>query len=148
MLDSLFLDTNIILYLSLIPKNELDRQKKKIAEDIFSQSNSMIVISTQVLNEASNVLLKKSSFTKREIIEFLHELIADTFVVPMSSDITFNAIEISTQYKFSFYDSLIVASALSADCSSLITEDLQNQQVISFQDCEIQIINPFQEVVL
>jgi len=46
------------------------------------------------------------------------------------------------------YDSLIISTALSADCYRVITEDLQDQQVIVYQDKRVQIVNPFQSNAL
>jgi predicted nucleic acid-binding protein len=44
------------------------------------------------------------------------------------------------RYKFSFCDSVIVASALHAGCTVLYSEDLQDGQVI---DKQLRITNPF-----
>jgi predicted nucleic acid-binding protein len=142
-----FIDTNIIVYQFLEPIKLSDRPKHLTAIEIL-QNPELVCISTQALNELSNVLLKRYALKKEIVIGFLQELVSDTEVVRIEPIHIFNAIEISTKYKFSFYDCLIVATALSADCSTLITEDLQNQQVISYQDRQIQIINPFQELAL
>ena len=45
------------------------------------------------------------------------------------------------RYKFSFYDSVIAASALHAGCKILYSEDLQDGQVI---DKQLRITNPFE----
>ena len=52
------------------------------------------------------------------------------------------ALEISSRWQFSFYDSLIIAAALSAKCNILYTEDLQHDQEIE----NLKILNPFFEV--
>ncbi len=44
------------------------------------------------------------------------------------------------RYRFSYFDSLILASALTANCQILYSEDLQHGQVI---DGRLTIINPF-----
>ena len=46
----------------------------------------------------------------------------------------------SGRYGFSIYDSMILASALRADCQVVFTEDLQHGQVI---EDRLKIINPF-----
>ena len=46
------------------------------------------------------------------------------------------------RYKFSFYDSVIVASALHARCKILYSEDLQHGQVIEKQ---LRVTNPFED---
>lgn len=50
-----------------------------------------------------------------------------------------NALDIRARSRFGFYDSLIVAAALSAGCSRLLTEDLQNGQRIE----GLEVSNPF-----
>ena len=44
-----------------------------------------------------------------------------------------------TQHGFSFYDSLIVASALEAGCVRLYSEDMQHGQRVE----QLTIVNPF-----
>jgi predicted nucleic acid-binding protein len=48
--------------------------------------------------------------------------------------------EIAERYRFSFYDSVIIASALLAGCKTLYSEDLQHRQTI---DKQLTVINPF-----
>jgi predicted nucleic acid-binding protein len=50
------------------------------------------------------------------------------------------AMSIRDRYRFSWWDSLIVASALQAGCDELCTEDLQHGQII---DNRLSIVNPF-----
>ena len=50
------------------------------------------------------------------------------------------ALRIVMQYKFTYWDSLIIASALENNCSILYTEDMQDGQVI---DDKLKIVNPF-----
>jgi predicted nucleic acid-binding protein len=49
------------------------------------------------------------------------------------------ALRISARYQYSFFDSLIIASALSAQCLRLLSEGLQHGQNIE----GLEIINPF-----
>jgi len=49
-------------------------------------------------------------------------------------------LKISAQYGFSFWNSMIVSSALINHCSILYSEDLQHNQII---ENRLQIINPF-----
>jgi predicted nucleic acid-binding protein len=50
------------------------------------------------------------------------------------------ALDIRERYSFSWYDSLIVAAALEANCDTLYSEDMQNSQVINGR---LSIVNPF-----
>jgi predicted nucleic acid-binding protein len=59
---------------------------------------------------------------------------------PVNTSIIKKAIDIKSKYKFSFWDSLIVASALENKCGILYTEDLQHGQVI---ETNLKVVNPF-----
>jgi predicted nucleic acid-binding protein len=50
------------------------------------------------------------------------------------------ALDIVGRYGFSWFDSLIVATALDAGCDTLYTEDLQHGQVI---EGKLTVTNPF-----
>lgn len=50
--------------------------------------------------------------------------------------------KITKQYKYSIWDSLIIASALESNCSVLYTEDMQDGQII---DGKLTIVNPFEQ---
>jgi predicted nucleic acid-binding protein len=50
------------------------------------------------------------------------------------------ALVLAQKYKYSYYDSLILAAALSAGCETLATEDMQHGQVI---EGALTINNPF-----
>jgi len=50
------------------------------------------------------------------------------------------ALAFARKYKFSYYDSLILAAALSAGCETLATEDMQNGQLVEDM---LTIRNPF-----
>ena len=56
-----------------------------------------------------------------------------------SIDLYHLALEIAKRWKYGFYDSLIIAGALQANCTILYSEDLQNKQIIR----DLQIINPY-----
>lgn len=51
-----------------------------------------------------------------------------------------SASDLRTQYSLSFWDNLIIASALEAEVSTLYSEDMQDGLIISEQ---IEIVNPF-----
>jgi predicted nucleic acid-binding protein len=60
-------------------------------------------------------------------------------VVQVDVSMIMSAIKISQSLKFSFWDSLIIESAISAGARILYSEDLQHGQTID----ELQIINPY-----
>jgi len=52
-------------------------------------------------------------------------------------------IKISARYGFTFWDSMILASALENNCSVLYSEDMHHNQII---EGSLQIINPFENL--
>ena len=143
MKDKHFFDTNIFIYSLLEAENERDKAKNEIALSLVEQEDIEIIISNQVLNEVSNILLKKSDFTKNQIVETLQWMLDTLTLVNFTPNITLNAVDIVERYQFSFYDSLIISSALAADCDYLITEDLQDNQIITYSTRQLKVINPF-----
>lgn len=132
MIDSTFVDSNIWIYLL-----SDDKFKKSKALTLLRQKPT---ISTQVLSENANVCLKKLKLSHQDIFQHLQELTFYCQVVEISSTFIFDALRISAEYKYSFYDSLIVATALNTSCEVLYSEDLQHNQNI---DKKLKILNPF-----
>jgi len=63
-------------------------------------------------------------------------------VVPLTLEIHQRGLQVAERYGFSFYDALIVAAAIDSGCTLLMTEDLQNGQVI---DSTLSVRNPFRD---
>jgi predicted nucleic acid-binding protein len=61
--------------------------------------------------------------------------------VPLTLETHDSALRIVTQYGYHMYDSLVIAAALKASCSTLYSEDMQDGQVID----GLTIRNPFRE---
>lgn len=98
-------------------------------------------ISVQVLNEFTNVSLRKRRLPWTEIEEAL-VIIQSLVATVRSIDVEMHrsARDIARRYKLGFYDALIVAVALLDECDTLYTEDMQHGLVI---DNRLTIINPF-----
>ena len=136
-----FIDTNIWLY-RLFDDQRIEAQererKQNIAISITNQSNLMI--STQVINEISVNLIKKAKFDENQIKAVIQSLYNRCQVLEFSLTILESASDLRLNYNLSFWDSLIVASALSGGGNTLYSEDMQNGLIISQQ---LTIINPF-----
>ncbi|MBU3699696.1 MAG: PIN domain-containing protein [Candidatus Kapabacteria bacterium] len=127
-----FVDTNVLLYLLAE-----DDRKASIAETILKKRPT---ISVQVLNELASVATRKFGMSLDEVLEFEQAITAHCTVESLSIDHHDLALSIAKRHGFSIYDSLIVASALIADCRTLSTEDLQHGQVIMTQ---LKVKSPF-----
>ena len=132
--DKVFLDTNILVYSYSF--TELDKQK--ISRKLIEETDSYI--STQVLQELVNTLTKKFGKTWKEAKEVVIESGKNNKVFSNESKTISDACLIAEKYQYSFYDSLIISSALSCNCKTLFSEDLQNGQVI---EGNLKIVNPF-----
>jgi len=129
---SIFLDTNILIYIF-----DKDIKKKSIAKNFLKE---IPTISIQVCNEISNILLKKYSFRETDVRDVLNKIVYHSIVKEINLDDINLALDLKERYRYSYYDSLIIASALNANCSILYSEDLQhNQQIFD----KLKIVNPF-----
>lgn len=135
MRDKVFIDTNIVVY--LYSSDELVK-KDRVEKIIDSHSN--IFISTQVINEFINVMHKKRSISLEHIAKAIQELTNYVEIATITTSTIHQALSIAKYYKYSYFDSLIIASALEHQCSLLYTEDMHHQQII---ENSLQIINPF-----
>jgi len=127
-----FFDTNVLLYLLSADPVMADRAEQALAEGG--------IISVQVLNEFASVASRKLRMSHAEIRDFLETIRAVVAVEPLSLATHDSALTLAERYGFSFYDSLIVASALLAGCERLYSEDLQDGQII---EQRLQVRNPF-----
>lgn len=135
-----FIDSNIWLY----ALNNLGNDPRclKSKQFILSIPKEKISVSIQVINEVSINLIKKYKFKEKDIQDFIKDCYDDYYVQDSNMlEVLTKASEIRIKYKLSFWDSLIVSSALKSGCKELISEDLQNDLKIYNK---LTIRNPFQ----
>jgi len=137
MKDSFFCDSNILLYAF----SNQDLNKKKIASKILLDERC--VISVQVINEVSNIMIKKLNFSNSQIENFIHSCYKRYVVVSLDETVFAKACEIRENYNISYYDSLIVSSSINASCNILYSEDMHHNLKIDL----LTIINPFKEII-
>ncbi|MFN6517219.1 MAG: PIN domain-containing protein [Nostoc sp. CreGUA01] len=136
-----FVDTNVWLYrLFDDQKIEVAERERKRNIAISITDTEGIIISTQVVNEISNNLLKKAAFNEEQVKAVIQSLYRRCTVVEFNLTIFESASNLRSRFNFSFWDSLIVACALAAGTSILYSEDMQDGLVV---DSQLQIVNPF-----
>ncbi|MDR1785173.1 MAG: PIN domain-containing protein [Spirochaetaceae bacterium] len=120
-----FFDTNIIVY----GYSDDDPVKKRKAVQTLNEYHSFI--STQVLNEFCNVCIRDLERSESEIQECIDELqtICDLYITDANT--VARALKIRARYRYSYYDCLILASALECGCAYLFSEDMRDGQVIA-----------------
>ncbi len=129
-----FLDSNIMIY--VYSQDEPEKQQRALE---CARSGSPW-ISTQVLNETANTLRRKFLLDYSQIRAVVDELTEQLQVVTVSINTIRNALAIAERYQYSYFDSLIIASALEVGCAHLYSEDLQDGQQIGNR---LTIVNPF-----
>ena len=139
MSDKYFLDTNIFIYsFDVQYPGKRDRARTLIKTAL---QDGRGCISYQVVQEFLNVATRKfvvplSTADASGYLTTVLEPLCETFgTVHLYRE----ALETMERWRYSFHDSLIIASAMASDCRILYTEDLQHGQKIG----NLGIINPF-----
>ena len=130
-----FLDTNILIY----QMDSRDARKQKKCREVVRALvlKHEAVISTQILQEFYVACTAKLKIKPILVKGMMHGF-QNMEVVTVGADLINEAIDTSVQYQISFWDSLVAVSAESAKCQYLITEDLNEGQVIR----NVRIQNP------
>ena len=132
--DNCFIDTNILVY--CYTDDEPVKQQKAL--DIANNPDTFI--STQVLTKLSNTLKKKFKLDWKTVENVVSEVSTDFNVYVNKPSTIERACKIADKYQYSFYDSLIIAAALSSNCKTLYSEDMQDGQII---EKSLTIVNPY-----
>ena len=134
-----FLDTNIFVYSfdrSAMAKSR--RAAQLISTALKTQKG---IISYHVVQEFFNVALRRFTRPMRadEATHYFSTVFRPLLSIHSSPALYLEAIDLQGQYRLPWYDALIVAAAIQAQCEILITEDLQHGQRFG----EVRIENPF-----
>jgi len=129
---SAFLDTNILVY------GYDDTDKGQIARRVIAGGGRIAV---QSLNELALVLRRRYGLSIADMRAEV-DRVAETFVdpVPLTLEIHKSGMNLVARHQFAIYDSMLIAAALSTECSIFYSEDLADGQVI---DGRLTIRNPF-----
>jgi len=134
----IFLDTNFLVY-SYDNDSPLKQRRAQELLDRFVQGTAgTAVISTQVLQELYNSLMKRLHNSPAQAKERLLEW-TEIDIVGISRAIVLAAADLHASDAISFWDALIVAAAKSAGCDELWTEDLQDGRLFG----ALKVRNPF-----
>jgi predicted nucleic acid-binding protein len=131
-----FVDTNVWLYALITGQ---DATKAQRAQALITQHTS-IAVSTQVINEVCVNLIKREHFTPVQTRDVINDFLRRIYSVELDQTILVTATILREQYKLSYWDSLIVASALTSSAPILYSEDMHDGLIV---DQRLTIINPF-----
>jgi predicted nucleic acid-binding protein len=127
-----FLDTIVLVY----ALSDVDDPKRSVARELLADRTA--TISTQVLLETTNVLVRKLGARVGDAARVLRN-VPFGLVVSDTPEIVEEAWRVSDRYGLGIYDAAIVAAAASARCTVLYTEDLQHDQKFG----SLMVRNPF-----
>lgn len=134
--DNIFIDTNLWVYLYA---KDPETKYLKVRE-IIDHNFDSIIISTQILGELFYVLSRKKLVQSDEAREIILEIVSNFSIEDIDTIKVLQALEINSKYQYSYWDSLIIATALVTNCITIYSEDMQHQQLI---EKKTRIINPF-----
>ena len=136
-----FLDTNVLVY----HLDTTDRRKHGIAERIVREglATGNACVSYQVVQECLNVALRKAevALSVEAARSYFEVVLAPLMHVGASEALYQRALDVHARWRFGFYDSLVVASAMAAGCRTLLSEDLQHGQRLD----GLTVVDPFRQ---
>jgi predicted nucleic acid-binding protein len=131
-----FIDSNIWLY-AFIESESQSADKSSQARSLVQANDA--TVSTQVINEVCVNLVKKANVAEADVRRAVASFYRRHTVVPLDRATLIKTSEVREQHSFSFWDSLIVASAILAGVDVLYSEDMQD----GFEIGGVRIVNPF-----
>jgi predicted nucleic acid-binding protein len=129
-----FVDSNVWLYAFME-----DSEKRDVALHVIQRTE--IVLSTQIVNEVCNNLLRKARYSEVEIQTTITNFKKRYLITTLTTETVFAGSKLRELHCFSYWDSLVIASAIESNCEVLYSEDMQH----GFKISGLTIINPFRK---
>lgn len=142
MKDKVFLDTNIFVY-AIDTSSDL-KAKSEVAKELVADHlrNESGVISIQVFQEFYNTSTRKIEMpiSTEDALEFMRYMATFETVIA-DFEMVETAVRLHQEHSLSFWDALIVEAARTAECTQLLSEDLQD----GFRLDGLTVKNPFSQ---
>ena len=137
-----FIDTNLLFYI-----RDVRDQKKSSAAVGWLRALAPTAqgrTNLQVLNELTNALLRqRQDLTANEVFALVDE-VAFLGAEPIETHIVDLAREMRRRYRYSWWDTLLLASALELGCTHFLSEDLNDGQIVTDGPARaLTIVDPF-----
>lgn len=133
-----FVDTNILIYAHDRSAGDKQIRARELVRELWQSGEGCLSI--QVLQEFYvNVTQKVSKPLAREVAA---QIIADLSLWPThrpGTEDILDAISLQNRYPISFWDAMIIASAIQMGCETLWSEDLNPGQIYD----QVRVLNPF-----
>ncbi|MBX9925748.1 MAG: PIN domain-containing protein [Hyphomicrobiaceae bacterium] len=102
---------------------------------------STLTLSPQSLNEPYRVLTQRRQLMPISSARQYIGILAPWAIAPLDARTTERAFNVEDETGYSWWDSLILASALLADCRLFVSEDLSEGREVS----GMRVVNPFSD---
>lgn len=134
---SYFVDTNILVY----AVDPAEGEKRPLVSDLLRAliRDQSLVLSAQSLNECYRVITDRRRIMAREQARGYIAALAPSCTAPFGFHVTREAWRFQDDAGFSFWDSMLLASASLAGCGVFVSEDMQHGRELG----ELVIMNPF-----
>ncbi|HVY85510.1 MAG TPA: PIN domain-containing protein [Caulobacterales bacterium] len=133
----ILVDANVVIY-SLDGRAPQKQQRCAAWLSALTTVNSLIV-SPQVCNEVFVVAQRKIPAPASELRAAIEGLLIYCDA-PLTAVETRRALALEARWRLHWWDAVLLASAISAGCTHLLSEDAQSSPIIE----GVQIIDPFQ----
>ncbi len=120
-----FIDTNVLVYAHDGGAGRRHDRSVDLLRRLFEEANGSI--SVQVLSEFYSVATKMLSMKSEEAEEIISDLSGWIIHRPGHADVL-RAIRLLRRYKISWWDAMVINSAVELGCSILWSEDLTDGQ--------------------
>ena len=134
-----FIDTNILVY-AMDQADPLKHKQSRFFLQELRKEEHTGVISTQILQEFYVTAIKKLNLDP-VLVKSILRAFKNYEVVVINPDLIESAVDCSVLNRISFWDALVVVSAESACCDMILTEDLNDGQIIR----GVKIHNPYRK---
>jgi predicted nucleic acid-binding protein len=137
----IFVDTNVLMYASGADDSSL--RKTGIARGILRTTDG-IVLSLQVLQEFyvnATRVTRPSNLSHADASALIESWSRFPIVVPTLATMQ-RALKIRERHRFAYWDSAIMAAAIEAGCSTILSEDWKHDQVVE----GLRLENPFRNL--
>ena len=131
-----FIDTSVLIYAEASDAPIKQKAALALLKRLFEATQG--VLSTQVLQEYCNVALKKLRLPAAHVRAQL-EMYEQFEVIQVTPEIIRAGLELHQSMSIAFFDAIILASAQTAGCSVLMSEDMNTGETVG----SVRIVNPF-----
>jgi predicted nucleic acid-binding protein len=134
-----FLDTNIFVYAFDVAAPAKAKKAARLVRDAVDTGKG--IVSYQVVQEFFNVAFRRFAqpMTVPEAEQYLITVFRPLLAIQSSPALYVESLRIAGKYRWAWYDSMLVASALEGQCETLYSEGFQHGRQIE----GLRIENPF-----